>query len=151
MSTKESTLERTVVIENMEPCIDGGRFPVKRIVGQELKVSADVSKNGHDQLSVVLKWRKIGKPDWHQTPMAQTENDRWEAACHFIENAQHEYTVEAWEDAFKSWQVEYAKKYGAGNLDLRLNWTRVLFLPKRLRLEPRSNKTKSDCLIFRSN
>ena len=119
MSTKESTLERTVVIENMEPCIDGGRFPVKRIVGQELKVSADVSKNGHDQLSVVLKWRKIGKPDWHQTPMAQTENDRWEAACHFIENAQHEYTVEAWEDAFKSWQVEYAKKYGAGNLDLR--------------------------------
>jgi len=68
----------------MEPCIEGGRFPVKRIVGQELKVSADVSKNGHDQLSVVLKWRKIGKPDWHQTPMAQTENDRWEAACHFI-------------------------------------------------------------------
>jgi hypothetical protein len=27
----------------------------------------------------------------HQKPMAQTENDRWEAACHFIENAQHEY------------------------------------------------------------
>jgi hypothetical protein len=61
VSTKKSTLERTVVIENMEPCIDGGHFPVKRIVGQELKVSADVSKNGHDQLSVVLKWRKIRK------------------------------------------------------------------------------------------
>jgi starch synthase (maltosyl-transferring) len=101
----------------MEPCIDGGRYPVKRIVGQELKVSADVY--GHDQLCVLLKWRKIGRPDWHQTPMAPTENDRWEATCHFIENAQHEYTVEAWEDAFKSWQVEYAKKYGAGNLDLR--------------------------------
>ena len=119
MSTKEPTLERTVVIENIEPCIDGGRYPVKKIVGQKLRVSAVVSYNGHDQLSVLLKWRKIGIPDWHQKPMAQTENDRWEAACHFIENAQHEYTVEAWEDAFKSWQVEYAKKYGAGNLDLR--------------------------------
>jgi len=107
------------VIENVEPCIDGGRYPVKRIVGQKLRVSAVVSNNGHDQLSVLLKWREIGNPDWHQTTMAQTENDRWEADCHFIENAQHEYTVEAWEDAFKSWQVEYAKKYGAGNLDLR--------------------------------
>jgi len=103
----------------MEPCIDGGRYPVKRIVGQELNVSADVSTVGHHQLSALLKWRKIAKPDWHQTPMAQTENDRWEATCLFIENAQHEYTIEAWEDAFKSWQVEYAKKYGAGNLDLR--------------------------------
>jgi len=121
VSTKRSTLERlpTLVIENMEPCIDGGRYPVKRIVGQELNVSADVSTVGNHQLSALLKWRKIAKPDWHQTPMAQTENDRWEATCLFIENAQHEYTIEAWEDAFKSWQVEYAKKYGAGNLDLR--------------------------------
>ena len=121
VSTKKSTLERlpTVVIKNMEPSIDGGRYPVKRIVGQQFKVSADVSKDGHDQLGVLLKWRKIGKPDCYQTLMAQTENNRWEATCHFIETAQHEYTVEAWEETFKSWQVEYAKKYKAGNLDLR--------------------------------
>jgi starch synthase (maltosyl-transferring) len=119
VSTTKSTLERTVVIENLQPCIDHGRFPVKRIVGQKLRVSAVVSDIGYNQLSVWLKWRKIGNPDWHQTPMAQIENDRWEATCQFIENARHEYTVEAWEDAFKSWQVEYARKYGAGNLDLR--------------------------------
>jgi hypothetical protein len=54
VSTKKSTLERlpTVVIENMEPCIDGGRYPVKRIVGQELKVSADVSKDGPSVMSL---------------------------------------------------------------------------------------------------
>jgi starch synthase (maltosyl-transferring) len=121
VSTKKSTLERlpTVVIENIEPCIDGGRYPIKRIVGQELKVSADVFKDGHDQILVTLKWRKAGSPDWHKTPMKPTENDRWEGVCHFIENALHEYTIEAWEDGFKSWQVEYAKKYGAGNLNLR--------------------------------
>jgi starch synthase (maltosyl-transferring) len=121
VSTKKSSLERldTVVIENIEPCIDGGRYPVKRVVGQELKVSADVFKDGHDQISVSLKWRKVGESDWRQTPMEATENDRWEAVCHFIENALHEYTIEAWEDSFRSWQVEYAKKYAAGNLDLR--------------------------------
>jgi starch synthase (maltosyl-transferring) len=121
VSTKKSTLERlsTVVIENIEPSIDAGRYPTKRVVGQELKVSADIFKEGHDQMSAVLKWRKQGETDWHHTPMKLIENDRWEAICHFIENALHEYTVEAWEDGFRSWQVEYGKKYGAGSLDLR--------------------------------
>lgn len=114
-------LERfpTVVIENVEPSLDGGRYPIKRVIGQVLKVSADIFKDGHDQLSAVLKWRKVNDPDWYQTPMRQSENDRWEGVCHFIENALHEYTIEAWEDRFKSWQVEYGKKYGAGNTELQ--------------------------------
>ena len=114
-------LERfpTVVIENVEPSLDGGRYPIKRVIGQVLKVSADIFKDGHDQLSAVLKWRKVNDPDWYQTPMRQSENDRWEGLCHFIENALHEYTIEAWEDRFKSWQVEYGKKYGAGNTELQ--------------------------------
>jgi starch synthase (maltosyl-transferring) len=86
VSTKKSTLERlsTVIIENIEPCIDGGSNPIKRVVGQELKVSADVFKDGHDQIIVSLKWRKVGETDWQQTPMKPTENDRWEATCNFI-------------------------------------------------------------------
>src|ERR1700730_16334551 len=121
MTTKKTDLERlqTVVIENVDPCIDGGRYPIKRVIGQELKDSADIFKEGHDQVSAILKWRKGTNPSWHRTPMKAGESDRWEGVCHFIENAQHEYTIEAWEDHFKSWQVEYAKKYGAGNTDLR--------------------------------
>jgi starch synthase (maltosyl-transferring) len=147
-STKKSTLERTVVIENVEPCIDGGRFPVKRIVGEELKVSAHVSKNGHDQISVLLKWRKIGNPDWHQTPMAQTENDRWEAACHFIENALHTYTVEVWEDTFESWRVEYAKKYGAVNLALRAELDEGSILAEKAAARATLKQDKERLLYF---
>src|SRR5215467_8719578 len=71
----------------------------------------------------------------------------------FIENAQHEYTVEAWEDDFKSWQVEYAKKYGAGNLDLtELDEGSILGEKAAARAKlKRSNRTKSDCLHFQSN
>ncbi len=121
MSTKKNDLERlrTVVIENVEPCLDGGRYPIKRVIGQVLNVSADIFKEGHDQICANLKWRKIGDQEWNWTPMRPFENDRWEGVCHFIENALHEYTIEAWEDRFKSWQVEYAKKYGAGNTALR--------------------------------
>ena len=121
MTTKKIDLERlqTVVIENVDPCIDGGRYPIKRVIGQALKVSADIFKDGHDQISAILKWRKATSAEWNRTPMRPIENDRWEGVCHFIENAPHEYTIEAWEDHFKSWQVEYAKKYAAGNTDLR--------------------------------
>jgi starch synthase (maltosyl-transferring) len=150
VSTKKSTLERlsTVVIENIEPCIDGGRYPVKRVVGQELKVSADVFKDGHDQISVLLKWRKAGEGDWHQTPMKPTENDRWEAICHFIENAPHEYTIEAWEDAFRSWQVEYGKKYAAGNLDLRTELDEASILAEKAAGRAALKQDKDRLLTF---
>jgi starch synthase (maltosyl-transferring) len=130
VSTQKNDLERlpTVVIENVEPCLDGGRYPIKRVIGQVLKVSADIFKDGHDQLSAVLKWRKVNDSDWYQTPMRQSENDRWEGVCHFIENALHEYTIEAWEDRFKSWQVEYGKKYGAGNTELQTELEEGAFL-----------------------
>jgi starch synthase (maltosyl-transferring) len=121
VTTKKNDLERlpTVVIENVEPCLDGGRYPIKRVIGQALNVSADIFKDGHDQLCANLKWRKVGDPEWNWTQMRPLENDRWEGVCHFIENALHEYTIEAWEDRFKSWRVEYGKKYGAGNIALR--------------------------------
>jgi starch synthase (maltosyl-transferring) len=150
VSTKKSTLERlsTVVIENIEPCIDGGRYPIKRVVGQELKVSADVFKDGHDQIVVSLKWRKAGETDWQKTPMNPTENDRWEATCHFIENALHEYTIEAWEDAFKSWQVEYSKKYTAGNLDLRTELDEASILAEKAAGRATFKQDKERLLAF---
>ena len=150
MSTKKSTLERlsTVVIENIEPSLDGGRYPIKRVVGQELKVSGDIFKDGHEQMCAVLKWRKQGEADWHQTPMKQAENDRWEAICHFIENALHEYTIEAWEDPFKSWQVEYGKKYGAGNLDLRTELDEASILAEKAASRATLKQDKERLLTF---
>jgi len=38
----------SAVIENLRPLIDGGRYPVKRIVEDDLAVEADVFKDGHD-------------------------------------------------------------------------------------------------------
>jgi starch synthase (maltosyl-transferring) len=107
---------QTVVIENLDPYI--GRYPIKRVIGQELTVAADIFKDGHDQLSAVLKWRKKGRSDWFESPMRPTTNDRWEGLCHFSENAPYELTIEAWQDDFRSWQVEYGKKFAAGITNL---------------------------------
>src|SRR6266496_400898 len=108
----------SVVIENLQPLIEGGRYPIKRIVGEDLAVEADIFKDGHDVVAAILKWR-VGKRGWRQTPMMFVDNDRWRGVCTFYDEAIHEYTVEAWTDTFRSWQQEFAKKFEAGISDLQ--------------------------------
>src|SRR6201993_4408624 len=109
----------SVVIENLDPLIDGGRYPIKRIVGEDLVVEADIFKDGHDIVAAVLKWRVVGTRPWRETPMTLFDNDRWRGVCTLYDEAIHEYTVEAWTDSFRSWQVEFTKKFEAGISDLR--------------------------------
>ena len=109
----------SVVIENLQPLIDGGRYPIKRIVGEDLVVEADIFKDGHDVVAAILKWRVLGKRAWRETPMNFVDNDRWRGVCTLYDEAIHEYTVEAWTDTFRSWQGEFAKKFEAGISDLR--------------------------------
>ncbi len=109
----------TAVIENLRPLVDGGRYPVKRVVGDDLVVEADVFKDGHDVVAAALKWRLLGETWWHETPMALVDNDRWRGVCTVYENATYEYTVEAWTDTFRGWQHEFAAKFEAGIANLR--------------------------------
>ena len=109
----------SIVIENLQPLIDGGRYPIKRIVGEDLVVEADIFKDGHDVVAAILKWRVLGKRAWRETPMNFVDNDRWRGICTLYDEDIHEYTVEAWTDAFRSWQEEFVKKFDAGISDLR--------------------------------
>ena len=109
----------SVVIENLQPLIDGGRYPVKRIIGEDLVVEADIFKDGHDVVAAILKWRVLGKRAWRETPMNFVDNDRWRGVCTLYDEAIHEYAVEAWTDTFRSWQAEFTKKFEAGISDLR--------------------------------
>src|SRR3982751_2244064 len=102
-----------VVIENLSPLVDGGRYPVKRAVGEDLVVEADIFKDGHDVVAAALRWRILGETEWHDTSMTFVDNDRWRGTCTFYQNATYEYTVEAWTDTFRGWQQEFTKKFEA--------------------------------------
>jgi len=109
----------SAVIENLQPLIDGGRYPVKRIVREDLVVQADIFKDGHDVVAAVLKWRAVGKRIWRETPMVFVDNDRWRGVCTLYDQGTHEYTVEAWTDIFRSWQREFTAKFEGGINSLR--------------------------------
>ena len=98
-----------VVIENIQPAVDGGRFPVKRITGDEVVVEADCFADGHDVVACMLKWRSAGS-DWKSTPMQPLINDRWRASFVVAALGTWEYAVCAWVDPFQSWRHDFARR-----------------------------------------
>src|SRR3954452_15097479 len=75
----DPTLQRRVVIEAVRPQVDGGRFPIKRVPGEQVTVTADVFADGHEELGAVVLYRQAGDREWREAPMTPVTNDRWEA------------------------------------------------------------------------
>ncbi|HEX3176791.1 MAG TPA: alpha-1,4-glucan--maltose-1-phosphate maltosyltransferase [Methylomirabilota bacterium] len=106
-------LKRTVVIENIAPTVDGGRYPLKREVGAVLEVTADIFKEGHEVLVAFLLYRRADARGWHEAPMRYVDNDRWAGAFRLEHNARYVYTLEAVADPFRSWLADLAKRVDA--------------------------------------
>jgi starch synthase (maltosyl-transferring) len=104
---------RRVVIENITPQVDGGRFPAKRTVGDRVAVEADVFTDGHDSVACVLLHRAEESAQWRSTAMAPLGNDRWRACFDVSKPGRYRYTVEAWVDHLETWRRDLAKKYAA--------------------------------------
>jgi starch synthase (maltosyl-transferring) len=102
-----------VVIENVKPEIDCGRFPAKRTVGERMTVEADIFVDGHDTLSALLLYRKEEASTWIETPLQPLVNDRWRGTFEVNEIGNYYYTLQAWVDHFKSWRQGLAKKVEA--------------------------------------
>ena len=103
-----------VVVEALHPQVDCGRFPIKRVSGDEVVVTADVHADGHDTLAAALLWRRDGGAAWREAPMAPLGNDRWRARFTVDAIGLYEYTVEGWIDHFTTWREELSKKFDAG-------------------------------------
>ncbi len=104
---------RPVTIEAVTPQIDGGRYPVKRIVGDEVVVEADVFREGHDAVAARLLWRAAGGGKWREAPFELLDNDRFRGRFVVDRIGRYEYTLEAWPDAFEAWRHGVAKKIAA--------------------------------------
>jgi starch synthase (maltosyl-transferring) len=103
-----------VAIENVQPEVDGGRFAVKRTVGDVVRVEADAFADGHDELACRLYYRLEADTKWQETPMRLLGNDRWRGEFTVAEMKRYVYKVEAWVDRFGTWRRDLAKRYDAG-------------------------------------
>ena len=109
----------TVVIEDVTPRVDGGRYPVKGVVGDLLEVEADIVTHGHEVLRAVLLYREQGEETWQESAMelATPGFDRWRGSFRLERNGYYQFALQAWRDPFLSWAQDLRKKHQAG-LDL---------------------------------
>jgi starch synthase (maltosyl-transferring) len=105
---------KRVIIEDVSPEIDGGQFPIKRVVGEQVIVQADIFADGHDEIAAVLLYRKAAEMGWREAPMKPLGNDRWEAAFTVEEIGFYHYTLQAWVDHFQTWRKDLRKRVEAG-------------------------------------
>ena len=106
-------LASRVCIENVQPAVDCGRFPVKRTVGEKVTVRAAIFVDGHDELAAVLCCQAPGQ-EWIELPMVYRLDDMWEASFEVRTLGIYHYTIKAWLDHFATWRGELKKKSGAG-------------------------------------
>ena len=109
-----------VVIEDVRPQIDGGRFAVKRVTGQVVSVEADVFTDGHDAVRADVLFRAPGDAAWRRLPMEALGNDRFGAAFAVDGVGRWLYTIEAWVDPLLSWRLELARRVDAGDIGVAL-------------------------------
>ena len=113
-----SRARRPIVIEHVRPAVDDGRYPVKRVVGDALTITADIFKEGHDLLAASIRFRAAGETGWRETPLSPVDNDGWAGSFPLEANTRYRYTVEAWTDTFGSWVEEMRRRLAGGQADL---------------------------------
>jgi starch synthase (maltosyl-transferring) len=116
---KPSEGRSRVVIDNVEPEVSCGRFPIKRVIGDMVVVEADVFGDGHDEVRARLLWKRDGDRAWKSVEMQPLGNDRWRGNFPVTEAGRYRYTLAGEEDYFGTWQHDLQKRQAAQQ-DLKL-------------------------------
>jgi starch synthase (maltosyl-transferring) len=103
-----------IIIEDVYPELNGGRYPVKRVEGESFEVWADIFMDGHDLLLAVLEYKREDEVEWQSVPMEHEGNDRWHGMFTLGGMGRYAYRIAAWPDLFGSWASDTRKKRAAG-------------------------------------
>ena len=104
-----------LVIENVTPQLDGGRYPIKRVIGSVVEVGADIFKDGHDLIAARILYRRPGEADYRAASLHyRFDPDRWHGSFKLDQIGLWQYLVEAWPDRFGTWRSELGKRLNAG-------------------------------------
>ncbi len=103
-----------VVIEAVQPEIDGGEYAIQRVTGETVSVEADIFADGHDVISAQILYRGPGEKAWRNAAMQPVTNDRWRGEFTVSEIGEYRYTLEGWIDPFTTWRNAMKKRLDAG-------------------------------------
>ncbi|MAC57503.1 MAG: alpha-1,4-glucan--maltose-1-phosphate maltosyltransferase [Novosphingobium sp.] len=135
---QSAAVQPRLVIEAVSPAVTGGDFPVKRVVGESVDVSAKIFGDGHEQLAAEIQWRGCDEDEWAAARMVQFPNDLWEGHFPLRRMGRHEFRIEAWLDRFGAFRRDFRKKLDAGVAQ------KVDYAEGRVLVEKASARTSGD-------
>ncbi|MCB1316801.1 MAG: DUF3416 domain-containing protein, partial [Leptospiraceae bacterium] len=120
------------LVETITPCIDDGRYAIKRVRNEDIRVRAVIISDGHDRLNARILFRALSTAEeralpadwsayrspqtavWYNAPLEPDVNDEWVGHFRIKSEGLFVYTVEAWVDHFRTWRADIRKKFAAG-------------------------------------
>ncbi len=105
---------RRVLAFNLTPRVDDGRYPIKRVLGDIVRVEVDLVGDGHDVVDGCLRWRSQARVPWQQARLTALGNDRYTASFTVETIGHYDYQAIGWIDEFATWRQRFVKKVEAG-------------------------------------
>ncbi len=115
---KSAEPPQRILIQDVRPQVDCGRYAVKAIVGDRVAVSATISRDGHEALGTAVRYKRPGATRWQESLLHPVGNDRYEGELAPDACGRWCYRIEAWVDRVASYQWELRRKVEAGQQDL---------------------------------
>jgi starch synthase (maltosyl-transferring) len=106
-----------IVVSEVAPQVDCGRWPAKACVGDRVRVAATIVRDGHDPLRAVVRHRR-GRARWREEPLRFLGNDRFAGSFPVDAVGRWQFEIEAWVDRHAAWLDEHDRKVAAGQTDL---------------------------------
>ena len=102
------------IIDNVQPVINAGRFPIKRVVGERVDVSATIFGDGHDYLRAVVEYKHDKARKWSSVELTDHPNDYWTGHFTVDQRGTYTYRIVSWVDQMLTWYRGFKKKEADG-------------------------------------
>ena len=103
-----------ILITSVSPSVEGGQWPIKRAVGETVRVTTSVIVDSHEALTVELVVHHEDDQAETVVPMTEVGNDEYAGAFATEKLGTYRYRIRAWMDRFRTWQDAFERRVTGG-------------------------------------
>ncbi|EQD46939.1 alpha-amylase family protein, partial [mine drainage metagenome] len=103
-----------ILIENVLPAVDGGRYPARALIGDAITVTCDIICHGTYVLDARIRYKSARQRNWSYAELRQAENDSWTGQFKVEKIGMYAFAIEAWIDPVSTHIRDAAKWIEAG-------------------------------------
>lgn len=108
-----------VIIENVQPQVEGGLYPAKRTIQERIDIRANIFTDGHDHIRAEAMYKVESESKWSARELSHQGNDEWSTSFYPTQTGKYLFTIVAWIDHFETWFDGFKKKAEA-KVDVRV-------------------------------